>query len=116
MTGTSPEPELSKISSENHETKTEISSGEVALDDPLTNIPTQSDDVSYLQAGFNPASITIAKLRNILSAHEVPYATAKTKNDFVLLFLTDIKPRAAATLMAMASVKRTDAGIIDMRR
>lgn len=104
-----------KTSTEKGDAKPASSSSMMTVYEPLRNIPTQSDDVSYLQANFNPASLTIARLRNILAAHEVSYATAKTKNDFIQLFLFNIKPRAEATIKAMAAVKRTDAGIIDMR-
>ncbi|KAJ0268880.1 hypothetical protein COL940_012977 [Colletotrichum noveboracense] len=104
-----------KASIKKGNTKPAKTSGGMTFDDPLRNIPIQSDDISYVQVNFSPTSLTIAKLRNILAAHEVSYATAKTKKDFIQLFLSNIKPRAAAIIKAMAAVKRTDAGIIDMR-
>ncbi|KAI8283189.1 hypothetical protein K4K60_002939 [Colletotrichum sp. SAR11_57] len=104
-----------KTSTEKGDTKPASNSGMMTVYDPLRNIPTKSDDVSYLQANFNPASLTIARLRNISAAHEVLYAKAQTKNDFIQLFLSNIKPRAEATIKAMAAVKRIDEVIIDMR-
>ncbi|KAK1573508.1 uncharacterized protein LY79DRAFT_525680 [Colletotrichum navitas] len=90
-----------------------VGRGEPATDRPLPNIPNQTDDVSYLQPDFNPASLTVPKLRNVLATHEVAYATARTKKDLVRLFEANIAPRVAATVRAMAKVQRTDEGIID---
>ncbi|KAK1976442.1 hypothetical protein LZ30DRAFT_564663, partial [Colletotrichum cereale] len=80
----------------------------------LPNIPNPTDNASYLQPDFDPASLTVPKLRNLLAAHEVIYATAKTKKDLVGLFEANIAPRAAATVRAMAKVERTDEGIVDV--
>ncbi|KAK2051927.1 hypothetical protein LY76DRAFT_598995 [Colletotrichum caudatum] len=79
----------------------------------LPNIPNPTDDISYLQPGFDPAFLTVPKLRNLLAAHQVMYAKAKNKADLVRLFEANIIPRAAATIQAMGAIERTDEGIID---
>ncbi|KAI8305206.1 hypothetical protein K4K59_012312 [Colletotrichum sp. SAR11_240] len=80
---------------------------------PLPNIPNPTDDISYLHPSFNPTSLTIPKLRNLLSAHEVTYTKAKNKADLIQLFDANIVPRAAATIQAMSTVEKTDQGIVD---
>ncbi|KAK2051715.1 hypothetical protein LY76DRAFT_673801, partial [Colletotrichum caudatum] len=76
-------------------------------------IPSIADDISHLAPGFNPNKLTVAKLRNILLTNDVKYSAAATKADLVCLFYTEISPRAAATLRAMADVRPTAKGIID---
>lgn len=90
-----------------------IISNEIDPDRPLTNIPIPTDDISYLQPEFKPASLTVPKLRNILTAHEVMCTKARKKEDFVKLFEDFIAPRADATLQAMATVEKTTEGIVD---
>ncbi|KAJ3940759.1 hypothetical protein N0V92_013916, partial [Colletotrichum tropicale] len=88
-------------------------SPEVDTNTPLPNIPKPTDDISYLHASFNPTSLTVPKLRNLLSAHEVTYTKAKNKADLLQLFEAHIVPRAAATIQAMSTVEKTDEGIVD---
>ncbi|KAF0317085.1 sister chromatid separation protein [Colletotrichum asianum] len=88
-------------------------STEVDTNAPLPNIPNPTDDISYLHASFNPTFLTIPKLRNLLSAHEVTYTKAKNKADLIQLFDANIVPRAAATIQAMSTVEKTDEGIVD---
>lgn len=88
-------------------------STEVDTNTPLPNIPNPTDDISYLHPSFNPDCLTIPKLRNLLSAHEVTYIKAKNKADLLQLFEAHIAPRAAATIRAMSTVEKTDEGIVD---
>ncbi|KAH0424816.1 sister chromatid separation protein [Colletotrichum camelliae] len=90
-----------------------IISNEIDINKPLANIPIPTDDISYLQPGFKPASLTVPKLRNVLTAHEVMCTKARKKEDFVKLFEDFIAPRANATLQAMATVEKTTEGIVD---
>ncbi|KAI8240142.1 hypothetical protein K4K57_007563 [Colletotrichum sp. SAR 10_99] len=88
-------------------------SPEVDTNTPLPNIPNPTDDILYLHPSFDPNSLTIPKLRNLLAAHEVAYTKAKNKADLVHLFEANVVPRAAATLQAMSAVEKTDQGIVD---
>ncbi|KAF3812036.1 hypothetical protein GCG54_00015586 [Colletotrichum gloeosporioides] len=88
-------------------------STEIDTNTPLPNIPNPSDDISYLHPSFNPTSLTIPKLRNLLAAHEVAYTKAKNKADLVRLFEANIVPRAAATIQVIGTIEKTDEGIVD---
>ncbi|KAF5500019.1 hypothetical protein CGCA056_v014956 [Colletotrichum aenigma] len=88
-------------------------SPEVDTNTPLPNIPNPTDDISYLHPSFNPKSLTIPQLRNLLAAHEVAYTKAKNKADLVHLFEANVVPRAAATIQAVGTIEKTDEGIVD---
>ncbi|KAF4829885.1 hypothetical protein CGCSCA4_v014429 [Colletotrichum siamense] len=88
-------------------------STEIDTNTPLPNIPNPTDDISYLQASFNPDSLTIPKLRNLLAAHEVNYTKAKNKSELIELFESNIVPKAVATIQAIGNIERTDEGIVD---
>ncbi|KAK2030359.1 hypothetical protein LX32DRAFT_727345 [Colletotrichum zoysiae] len=82
-------------------------------EDPLPNIPSTLDDNTYLNPGFDPRTLPVVKLRNILMTHGVDYRFAKKKLDFIALFENHIAPKAAATLQAIAKVKPSNEGITD---
>ncbi|KAJ4996934.1 hypothetical protein K4K48_007643 [Colletotrichum sp. SAR 10_66] len=88
-------------------------STEVDTNTPLPNIPNPTDDISYLHPSFNPSSLTIPKLRNMLAAHEVNYTKAKNKSELIELFESNIVPKAVATIQAIGNIERTDEGIVD---
>ncbi|GKT97260.1 sister chromatid separation protein [Colletotrichum tofieldiae] len=81
-------------------------------DDPLPCIPSIEDDISHLAPGFNPETLCVAKLRNLLLINGIEYGAAK-KAELVQLFQSKIAPKAAATLRAMAQVKPSSRGIAD---
>jgi hypothetical protein len=72
------------------------------------------DDLYYLQPGFNPASLTIPKLRSILLAHNISYTSSAKKGDLVQIFNDQLKPKAKKLLSARARTKRSSAGIEDL--
>ncbi|KAI8201148.1 hypothetical protein K4K54_001995 [Colletotrichum sp. SAR 10_86] len=88
-------------------------STEVDTNTPLPNIPNPTDDISYLHPSFNPRSLTIPKLRNMLATHEVNYTKAKNKSELIELFESNIVPKAVATIQAIGNIERTDEGIVD---
>lgn len=69
------------------------------------------DDLSYLQPDFNPASLTVAKLRNILLKHGIAWSSATKKGDLVDIFNDKLKPKAKRILNAQKRVQRTSLGI-----
>ncbi|KAF0319716.1 hypothetical protein GQ607_013081 [Colletotrichum asianum] len=100
---------------------TEVPLGEATADDtiaassqPLDNIPSLFDDTSYLAPDFNPTTLKIPTLRNVLLRHNIPYPPTQTKKVLVDIFISEIQPRAAATLAAMAKVQRDEKDIVDV--
>ncbi|KAF3803812.1 hypothetical protein GCG54_00011650 [Colletotrichum gloeosporioides] len=84
-----------------------------ASSQPLDNIPSLFDDTSYLAPDFNPTTLKIPTLRNVLLRHNIPYSPTQTKSVLIEIFISEIQPRAAATLAAMAKVQRDEKGIVD---
>ncbi|KAF9870280.1 hypothetical protein CkaCkLH20_12244 [Colletotrichum karsti] len=80
---------------------------------PLEPIPSQFDDVSYLQPGFRPSSLKAAMIRNILCRHSIPYTGTENKAQLVRMFNEHVQPRAASTLVAIQKVVRSDDGIVN---
>ena len=72
----------------------------------------QVDDLYYLSDSFNPASLTVPKLRNILLTHEVNYPSSARKQTLIELFKEKIVPRAEE-LLASYKVEPSAEGIID---
>ncbi|KAK2757138.1 hypothetical protein CKAH01_17051 [Colletotrichum kahawae] len=77
-------------------------------------MPSQFDDVFYLMPDFAPMAIKAPMLRNILCRHNVAYNGKETKADLAGLFNSHIKPKAAATLVAIQAVERSEEGIVDV--
>ncbi|EST09833.1 HeH/LEM domain protein [Kalmanozyma brasiliensis GHG001] len=69
----------------------------------------------YMQKGFDPNSLTMPQLRNILVEHEVPFSSAARKADLVEHFNTDVLPKTASLRKKNASIVASSSGIIDMR-
>lgn len=72
------------------------------------------DDQAYLEPGFDPASLTMPRLRNILVMHNVQYQSAAKKQQLVDLFNEQVLPQARSLRNASARVKRTSRGIEDV--
>jgi hypothetical protein len=74
----------------------------------------EEDELYYLQPGFNANSLTIPKLRGILTQHDVDYPSAAKKADLVEVFESDLLPQAKKLLRQQERVRRTSRGITDM--
>ena len=72
------------------------------------------DDVEYLSPGFDPASLTVPRLRAILVSHDIQYKASAKKADLVQTFNEQLVPRSRKLLAARARTKRTSKGIEDM--
>ncbi|KAF3800034.1 hypothetical protein GCG54_00015617 [Colletotrichum gloeosporioides] len=92
------------------------SKGDGTAATPLENIPSMWDDAGYLAPDFNPSTMKVAILRNVLCRHNIHYSSADTKKTLVHIFDKEITPRAAATLTAMGKVTPSNEGIVDVHR
>ena len=72
------------------------------------------DELAYLSPSFDPTSLTMPRLRNILMSHDIPYPASAKKPQLVEIFSQELKPRARKILAARDRVKRTSRGITDM--
>jgi hypothetical protein len=72
------------------------------------------DDLFYLAPGFDPASLTVPRLRNILLTHDIEYPSNAKKPQLVQLFHDELTPKAKKLLSASKRVKRSARGIVDV--
>lgn len=72
------------------------------------------DDLQYLSPSFDPSSLTIPRLRNILMSHDIAYPPSAKKPQLVDIFTQELKPKARKLLAARDRVRRTSRGITDM--
>jgi len=73
-----------------------------------------ADVNEYLAPGFDPASLTIPRLRSLLLQYDVDYPSSAKKGQLVDLFNDNIKPQARRILRSLAATKRSAEGIEDM--
>jgi hypothetical protein len=72
------------------------------------------NDLEYLSPSFDPASLTVPKLRSILLAHGVHYVSSAKKPQLIELFNDNIVPQAEKLLTAHSKTKRSAKGIVDV--
>ena len=72
------------------------------------------DELAYLSPSFDPTSLTIPRLRNVLMSHDIPYPASAKKPQLIEIFSQELKPRARKILAARDRVRRTSRGITDM--
>ena len=75
---------------------------------------TADDELAYLAPSFDPTSLTMPRLRNILMSHEIPYPASAKKPQLLEIFTQELKPKARKILAARDRVRRTSRGITDM--
>lgn len=73
-----------------------------------------ADDFDYLQPSFEPSSVTMPVLRNILMSNSIYYPASAKKADLVDIFNQRLKPKTRKLLAAREHVRRTSAGITNM--
>lgn len=71
-------------------------------------------EVQYLSSSFDPASLTVPKLRAILVEHDITYPASAKKPQLIDIFNQELVPRARKILTARLRTKRTSKGITDM--
>lgn len=72
------------------------------------------DDQEYLEPSFDPATLTVPRLRSILVAHNVNYPSSAKKGQLIDLFNEHVVPQARKIRTANARVTRTSKGIVDV--
>lgn len=71
-------------------------------------------ELQYLSPSFDPASLTVPKIRAILVEHDISYPASAKKPQLIDIFTQQLVPRARKILTARLRTKRTSRGIIDM--
>ena len=72
------------------------------------------DELEYLSPGFDPATLTVPRLRAILVSHDIEYPASSKKSQLIEIFNERLVPKARRILNARARVKRTSTGITDV--
>lgn len=72
-----------------------------------------SDSLDYLKTGFDPASLTVPRLRSILVSHDVEYPSGAKKPQLIQIFTDKVVPQSRKILATRARAKRTSMGIVD---
>lgn len=72
-----------------------------------------SENVDYLQADFDPWSLTVPRLRSILVTHNIHYPSQAKKPQLIEIFNDHVLPQSKRILAARARAKRTSRGIVD---
>jgi hypothetical protein len=72
-----------------------------------------TDSLEYLQAGFDPSTLTVPRLRSILVSHDIDYPSSAKKSQLIQIFNDHVLPQSRRILSARARAKRTSRGIVD---
>lgn len=72
------------------------------------------DDMEYLQPSFDPSTLTMPRLRNVLMTHDITYPASAKKTQLIDIFSRELKPQGRKLLAARDRVRRTSRGITDM--
>ncbi|KAL8999243.1 MAG: hypothetical protein Q9169_001908 [Polycauliona sp. 2 TL-2023] len=72
------------------------------------------DELEYLAPSFDPATLTVPKLRSVLLAHDVTYLASAKKPQLIQLFNEELKPRSRKILAARSRIRRSSKGITNM--
>ena len=72
-----------------------------------------TESLDYLQTGFDPASLTVPRLRSILVSHSIPYPSGAKKPQLIEIFTDAVLPQSRKILSARARARRTSKGITD---
>lgn len=73
-----------------------------------------ADEVDYLAPEFDPATLTVPRLRSILVQNDVAYPSSAKKSQLVDIFNDSVKPQARRLLKSRANTKRSARGIEDV--
>lgn len=70
-----------------------------------------TESLDYLQTGFDPASLTVPRIRSILVQYNIPYPSNAKKQQLVDIFQENVIPQSRKILSARARARRTSKGI-----
>ncbi|KAI9661276.1 MAG: inner nuclear membrane protein enriched at telomere/subtelomere region [Bathelium mastoideum] len=73
-----------------------------------------ADDMDYLAQDFDPATLTVPRLRSILVAHNVNYPSSAKKPQLIEIFNENVAPQARKLLREQSRIKRSSKGIEDV--
>ncbi len=71
-------------------------------------------EIDYLSPSFDPASLTVPKIRAILVSHDISYPASAKKPQLIDIFTQELVPRSRRILAARSRTQRTSRGITDM--
>lgn len=72
-----------------------------------------ADEIDYLTPDFDPATLTVPRLRSILVQNDVTYPSSAKKSQLIDIFNDSVKPQARR-LKSRANTKRSARGIEDV--
>ncbi|TVY37513.1 Inner nuclear membrane protein [Lachnellula subtilissima] len=75
-----------------------------------------TESLDYLQTGFEPASLTVPRLRSILVSYGIEYPSSAKKAQLVQIFTDKVLPQGRKILAARARARRTSKGITNADR
>lgn len=75
---------------------------------------TSDDELEYLTPSFDPATLTVPKLRSVLFAHDITFPASAKKPQLIQLFNEELKPRSSRILAARSRIRRSSKGITDV--
>ncbi|KAH8814949.1 Man1-Src1p-C-terminal domain-containing protein [Xylogone sp. PMI_703] len=70
-----------------------------------------TESLDYLQTGFDPATLTVPRLRSILVQYNISYPSNAKKAQLVEIFNSQVLPQSRRILAARARARRTSKGI-----
>ena len=71
-------------------------------------------EMEYLSPSFDPASLTVPRLRAILVSHDINYPASAKKPQLIDIFTNELVPKSRKILAARSRIRRTSKGITDM--
>lgn len=75
---------------------------------------TSDDEMEYLSPSFDPASLTVPRLRSVLVSHDILYPASAKKSQLIEIFNEQLLPKSRKIIAARSRTKRTSRGITDM--
>ncbi|MCJ1395686.1 inner nuclear membrane protein enriched at telomere/subtelomere region [Xylographa bjoerkii] len=72
------------------------------------------DELEYLSPSFDPAKLTVPKIRAIFVSHDIPYPASAKKPQLIDIFNQQLVPKSRRILAARSRTSRTSRGITDM--
>lgn len=71
-------------------------------------------EIEYLSPSFDPSSLTVSRLREILVTHDISYPSSAKKSQLIDIFTQQLVPRSRKILAARSRIRRTSKGITNM--
>ncbi|MCJ1384877.1 inner nuclear membrane protein enriched at telomere/subtelomere region [Xylographa soralifera] len=72
------------------------------------------NELEYLSPSFDPASLTVPKIRAIFVSHDIPYPASAKKPQLIEIFNQQLVPKSRRILAARSRTSRTSRRIVDV--